>query len=154
MNLLLWRHPEVDDAETDRTRRLTVRGSAQAERMARWLRSHLPSHFEVLASPARWTRQTADMLGLEYRVDRRLLPGADVADYLAAIEWPEGPSDARGTILVVGHQPVLGRLASLLLAGQEADWGVKKGAVWWMSTRDRDGDRRLMLRTAVAPELL
>jgi phosphohistidine phosphatase len=154
VNLLLWRHPEVDDADTDASRRLTPKGLAHAERMSRWLRVHLPSRFEVLASPARWTRQTADALGVDYRVDRRMLPGADVADYLAAMEWPEGPRDARGTIVVVGHQPVLGRLASLLLSGAEADWGVKKGAVWWMSTRDRDGDRQLMLRTAVAPDLL
>jgi len=154
MNLILWRHAEAEDAVPDEGRELTQKGRKQAERMARWLREHLPRHYELLAAPAKRTRQTADALDVEYRVDRRLLPGADVADYLAAIDWPEGPAKARGTVVLVAHQPALGRLASLLMAGQEADWSVKKGAVWWLSTRDREGDRQLMLRTAVSPDLL
>jgi phosphohistidine phosphatase SixA len=35
-----------------------------------------------------------------------------------------------GTVIVVGHQPTLGQLATLLLAGVEADWTIKKGAIW------------------------
>lgn len=153
MNLILWRHAEAEDAEPDLARQLTGRGRKQAARMADWLRPRLPERYAVLASPAQRTRQTADALG-DYRVDARLAPDADVADCLAAIEWPEGPRDAGGTVVLVGHQPALGRLASLLLSGQELDWSVRKGAVWWLSTRERDDRRQLVLRTVIAPEQL
>ena len=54
------------------------------------------------------------------------------------------------TVLVVGHQPTLGRLAARLLAGDEADWTIKKGALWWFSKRAGD----LILRAVVSPDLL
>jgi phosphohistidine phosphatase len=152
MNLILWRHAEAEDSEPDLGRRLTGRGRKQADKMAGWLKPRLPERYVVLASPAQRTRQTADALCSDYRVDLRIAPDADVADCLAAIEWPEGPQDASGTVILVGHQPTLGRLASLLLSGQESDWSVRKGAVWWLSTRERDDRRQLVLRTVISPE--
>lgn len=154
MNLILWRHAEAEDAEPDLSRRLTTRGGKQAARVAHWLRENLPERFVVLASPAIRTRQTADALDVEYTVDRRLAPGADVAHYIAAAQWPEGPKEGPGTVVVVGHQPVLGRLASLLLAGQQQDWTIRKGALWWLSTRERSGQERVVLRAVVSPDQL
>ena len=49
--------------------------------------------------------------------------------------WP----DSREPVLVVGHQPTLGAVASFLLSGEEAYWSVRKGAVWWLSNRDKRG---------------
>jgi phosphohistidine phosphatase len=120
--------------------------------MARWLLERLPEQYEVIASPARRTRQTADALGVDYRVEPGLAPGADAARYLAAIQWPHGSAKSRGTVVVVGHQPTLGRVASLLLAGDEMNWSVKKGAIWWLSTRERGDDGEVVLRTVLAPE--
>jgi phosphohistidine phosphatase len=154
MNLILWRHAEAEDGVDDARRELTARGRKQAERMARWLKEQLPERFEVLASPAVRTCQTADALGVPYRTDRRLAPGADVADCLAAIDWPDGPKKARGTVVLVGHQPTLGRIASLLMAGHEMDWSVKKGAVWWIASRERDAVAQRVLRAAVSPDMV
>lgn len=154
MNLILWRHAEAEDAEPDLERRLTPRGRKQAQAMARWLLDNLPERYLVLASPARRTRQTADALERGYRIVRDLAPGADVAHYLGACEWPTGPADAFGTVVVVGHQPVLGRLASLLLADREIDWSVRKGAVWWLSSRDREERQQVVLRAVVDPDML
>jgi phosphohistidine phosphatase len=69
---------------------------------------------------------------------------------LAAAGWPEGKS----TVVIVGHQPTLGWVASKLLAGRELDWSVKKGAVWWFSTRERAGDEQVLLRAVISPDLL
>jgi phosphohistidine phosphatase len=48
--------------------------------------------------------------------------------------------------LLVGHQPALGELASLLLTGREAPWTIRKGAVWWLRNRPgeapKDGEVR------------
>ncbi|MBP8308948.1 MAG: histidine phosphatase family protein [Burkholderiaceae bacterium] len=154
MNLILWRHAEAQDAEPDLARELTPRGRKQAEHMARWLRAQLPKRHLVLASPAQRTRQTADALETDYRVERNLAPDVDVAHYLAASVWPEGPEGCGGTVVLVGHQPILGRLASLLLCGEEQNWSVRKGAVWWLTTRDREGRAQVVLRSVINPEQL
>jgi phosphohistidine phosphatase len=57
-------------------------------------------------------------------------------------------------VLLVGHQPTLGHLASLLLAGAEADWSIKKGAIWWFSKRSREGRDQTVLRAVINPEML
>ncbi|MEN9315960.1 MAG: hypothetical protein RIS35_2353 [Pseudomonadota bacterium] len=154
MNLILWRHAEAEDAEPDLERRLTPKGRKQAQAMAKWLHARLPEGHRVLVSPARRTRETADALETGYRVDPGLAPDADVAHYLAACEWPTGPEDSRGTVVIVGHQPLIGRLASLLLSGEERDWSVRKGAVWWLSAREREARNQVVLRAVVSPDLI
>jgi phosphohistidine phosphatase len=47
----------------------------------------------------------------------------------------------------------LGRVAALLLSGEEAEWTVKKGAVWWFTNRVRDGETRTVLRVSMGPDL-
>ncbi|OQA33750.1 MAG: Phosphohistidine phosphatase SixA [Betaproteobacteria bacterium ADurb.Bin341] len=150
MELLLWRHAEAEEGKDDLARPLTARGVKQALRMADWLRPRLPKHLKTYASPAKRAQQTAEALGISFKTDRRLGPFADVADLIALADWP---SDG-GAVLLVGHQPVLGRLASLLLAGQEADWAVKKGALWWFSSRERLNEPQVVLRGVIAPGLL
>ncbi len=54
---------------------------------------------------------------------RDLAPDASPAAVLAAAGWPEH----KGAVLVVGHQPTLGLLASMLIAGEPMPWSVKKG---------------------------
>ena len=55
---------------------------------------------------------------------------------------------------MVGHQPTLGSVASFLLAGEEAYWSVKKGAVWWLSNRDRLGNASVVLRVVIGPDFV
>ena len=157
MDLILWRHADAGDSTSDAAadfqRRLTDRGRKQAERVGRWLQGRLPERYVLIASPAPRAAETAAALGGKLRTDVRLAPGADVADYLAALNWPGGPEARMRHIVLVGHQPTLGRLASLLLAGSEADWSIKKGAVWWLSTREREGQEQVVLRAAIAPDL-
>jgi len=150
MDLLLWRHAEAEDGEDDLKRRLTERGERQAKRMAGWLRERLPKETRIIVSPAIRTQQTAQALALPFETHRRIGPDACVSELIAASGWP----DASGSVLIVGHQPSLGRLASLLLAGQEADWSIKKGALWWLSNRLRRGDTQTVLRAMLPVEML
>lgn len=154
MNLILWRHAEAEDAEPDMERRLTPKGRRQANDMAKWLHERLPGKFAVYASPARRTRETADALDCEYRVTDDLAPDVDVAHYLAVSDWPLSPEDSGGTVILVGHQPIIGRFASLLLSGEQRDWSVRKGAIWWLSARDREERSRLILRAVMSPDML
>lgn len=150
MDLILWRHAEALDTVPDATRKLSARGERQARQMAAWLKPRLPRQTRILASPATRCQQTVQALGLEFETSRLLNTDASVADLIAATEWPT----AGGAVLVVGHQPTLGRLAALLLSGQEAEWTVKKGAVWWINNRSRDGRLQHTLRLCIGGDLL
>lgn len=153
MDLILWRHAEAADAgagDDDLQRPLTSRGERQAARMATWLNQQLPATTRVLASPARRTQQTAAALERKFKTVQALAPGASAADVLAAAKWPE----SKEPVLVVGHQPTLGLVASQLLSGTPQYWSVKKGAAWWLRGRDREGEVEVVLVTVRAPDNL
>ena len=150
MDLLLWRHAEAEDGEDDLKRRLTERGHKQAKTMAAWLLAHQPKEMRIVASHAVRAQQTAEALGLPFETSRRIGPEACVSELVAASGWPM----AKGAVLIVGHQPTLGRLAALLLSGAEADWSVKKGALWWFTNRVRDDETQTVLRAVIPSELL
>jgi len=150
MDLILWRHCEAEPGEPDLGRRLTSKGLKQAERMAQWLDSHLPDTCRVLVSPADRAQQTAVALQRKFKTVPELAPGASVAAVLAAANWP----DSREPVLIVGHQPTLGAVASFLLSGEEAYWSVRKGAVWWLSNRAREDGAAVVLKVVVAPDFV
>ncbi|MGE5472475.1 MAG: SixA phosphatase family protein [Bacteroidota bacterium] len=150
MDLLLWRHAEAEDGEEDLKRRLTGRGEKQARLMASWIREHQPKDLRIIASPATRTQQTAEALQLPFETHRTIGPEACVSALIAASGWPNAP----GSVLIVGHQPSLGRLASLLLAGHEAEWTIKKGALWWLSSRVRRSETQTVLRAVIPAEFL
>ncbi|MDR0777254.1 MAG: phosphohistidine phosphatase SixA [Azonexus sp.] len=151
MDLLLWRHAEAEaEADDDLKRPLTERGQQQAKAMAAWIKAHQPKGLRILASPAVRTRQTAEVLQLPFEIERGIAPGACVSALIATSGWPQ----AAGAVLLVGHQPSLGRLAALLLAGHEAEWSIKKGALWWFTNRVRRGETQTVLRAVMAPEML
>jgi phosphohistidine phosphatase len=150
MDLILWRHAEAEPGEPDLGRRLTAKGLKQAERMGEWLDRYLPDTTRILVSPADRAQQTALALKRKFRTVDEIAPGASVAAVLSVSNWP----DAREAVLVVGHQPTLGAVASFLLSGEEAWWSVKKGAVWWLTNRDRGGSSAVVLRVVIAPDFV
>ena len=150
MDLILWRHAEAEAGEPDLGRRLTPKGVKQADRMALWLDAHLPDTCRILVSPADRAQQTAQALQRKFRTVEEVAPGASVAAILAAANWPE----SREPVLVVGHQPTLGMVASFLLSGDEAYWSVRKCAVWWLSNRGREGGAAVVLKAMLSPEFL
>jgi phosphohistidine phosphatase len=153
MDLLLWRHAEAHEAQAggdDLARVLTPRGEKQAARMAAWLDRQLPEGARVLASPARRTEQTAMALGRKYKLREELAPDATVEQLLQLVQWPEG----RGVTVVVGHQPVLGQTIARLLAIHGSECSVKKGAVWWLRHRQRDGVSQTTLVAVQSPDVL
>lgn len=153
MDLILWRHAEAEEADgrvPDAKRRLTARGEKQAQKMARWLHAYLPKRLTVLVSPSERTQQTAHALALPFELEKKIGVDAGVADLLAAARWPE----KNGTVLVVGHQPTLGRAAAFLLSGIETDLAVKKAAIWWLTYRERDGVSQTTLKTVIGSDLI
>lgn len=153
MDLILWRHAEAEDVEDgseDLARALTPRGEKQAARMAAWLDRQLPEGLRVLASPARRTEQTARALGRKFKMRAELLPGGTPQDLLELAQWPR----AKGAVLVVGHQPMLGQTIAQLMGLQSTECTVRKGAVWWLRQRQRLDQSQTVLVAVQSPELL
>jgi len=150
MDLILWRHADAAPGARDLERKLTAKGRKQAERVAAWLTAKLPGRYTMLASPARRARETADALGTHYKVIERLAPGAAPGEILELCGWPSH----KGAVVIVGHQPDLGQVAALLVSGTEADWSVKKGGLWWLSNREREGESQVVVRAVLAPDLI
>ena len=151
MDLILWRHAEAEllrDGLDDSQRSLTPKGERQAQRMAEWLNQRLPESTRILVSPALRTHQTALALERRFKTVAALAPGWSADDLLKAARWPESSEP----VLIVGHQPTLGIVAARLVAGVDQAWSVKKGAVWWLARRDRDGAAQVTLQAVRAPD--
>lgn len=153
MDLILWRHAEALDwvlGCDDMQRGLTPQGEKQAARMADWLDRQLPKGARIWVSPARRAEQTAQALGRKYKLRPTLAPGASASQLLELVQWP----DANTTVLVVGHQPMLGQAIALLIGLQSTDCSIKKGALWWLRNRERDASAPATVATVQSPEFL
>jgi phosphohistidine phosphatase len=151
MELILWRHADAEDGSSDAKRELTEKGRAQASRMAAWLRPRMEGKWRIVSSPATRAKQTADALGLDYEVCLTLGSQGTEDALLREVGWPA----ADRPVLVVGHQPTIGRLAARFLTGHLGDLTVKKGSVWWFSSRldEEVGTGVILLRAVIAPDL-
>jgi len=153
MDLILWRHAEAEDGIPDMARQLTGRGHDQALKMAQWLKTQLPedtTELTLLVSPATRARQTAEALSQEFEIAHEVGLGASVSQILAAANWPY----ARGTVIIVGHQPTLGEVAQTLLPELPSGLSFKKGSIWWFQCRHSNGNAETVLRTVKYPESL
>lgn len=157
MDLILWRHAEAEDglpgeaqSGLDLDRSLTQRGEKQALRMAAWLDRQLPEGARILVSPARRCEQTALALGRKYKIRPELAPDATPAQLLDLVQWPAH----KYPVLVIGHQPTLGQTIALLMGLKDSDCAVKKGSLWWLRNRDRDGRIQTVIVTVQSPEVL
>jgi phosphohistidine phosphatase len=153
MDLVLWRHAEAQEwveGCKDMDRALTPRGEKQAARMAGWLDRQLPEGTRIFVSPALRSVQTVQALSRKYKVRAELGPEGTAAQLLELVNWPV----VKNTVLVVGHQPVLGQVIAQLLGLSASECAVKKGAVWWLRNRERDALSQTVLLTVQSPELL
>lgn len=153
MDLILWRHAEAEDLPEggdDLARALTPRGEKQAARVAAWLDRVLPETARILCSPARRCEQTALALGRKYKLRPELAPGMPPAALLEAAQWPH----ARLPMVIVGHQPGLGELVAQLMDLRQDGCAIRKGAAWWLRTRERDGHQQTVVVAVQSPDLL
>lgn len=153
MDLILWRHAEAlepEDLQADLARPLTARGEKHAVRVGQWLDRQLPEGTRILSSPAVRAEQTVRALQRKYKIRDALSPGASVQDVLETAQWP----DAKFPVLLVGHQPSLGEVAAKLLGMSGGSCPIRKGAVWWLRSRQREGEEQTVILSVITPEKL
>lgn len=133
MRVVLFRHGPAgkrDPAQwpDDAARPLTERGTERTRRAIRGLVRQLDGVNVVLTSPLVRAAQTADLLveamGKEPAVETldALSPGGAQRTILRRL----GEASARHTIVLVGHEPDLGKLASALALGAPSPLALKK----------------------------
>lgn len=167
MRLLLLRHglavePGTPGYEDDDTRPLTAEGRRKTELVARALGRLELAPEVILTSPLPRARQTAEIIATELGRTRQLhncqalAPGGKPVSLLALVK----KSHARaGTTMLVGHQPDLGELASLLLTGNAlgAALEFKKAGLavleWNRSTSGGDARLQMLLPPRVLTRL-
>lgn len=152
MELILWRHAEAEPGTPDlpdAERVLTTKGQKQATKMGEWLDRNLPSSCRILSSPAVRTVQTAQALGRKFKTHPALATDSTAEAILAAANWPDG----REPVVIVGHQPTLGRVASLLIGGVQQDWTLRKGAICWIAQKADDEAESNYLKVVLPPDL-
>ena len=117
MLLCLLRHAEAEAAAaSDRLRRLTAKGEEQAASAARFACRHGLAPDLILASPVTRARQTAQAVAARLPEPRLV-----EAPWAACGMEPQRAIEELGgfasfaTVMLVGHQPDLGALASALL---------------------------------------
>lgn len=138
-NLIVWRHAEAEvgaPSGLDADRALTDKGHADAQRMAKWLKKQLPKDAKIYCSPALRCKQTLD--GLLALRGKKNFSHVEYTQTLAlessvAAITQQLLTAPFSTILMVGHQPLLGELVAYLHSASGAEsYAIKKGAVWWL----------------------
>ncbi len=160
MELLVIRHGIAEDRDAfaasgtdDALRPLTDEGRRKMRRVARALTTLVPALDVLASSPLVRARQTADLVSKAYS-------GLPVTEILqlepdqhpdAFAEWVRGQA-RRGAVAAVGHEPLLGRVVSLLLAGRaESFVELKKGGVCLLGFPDRVEPGAGVLRWVLTP---
>lgn len=131
MTIFLIRHAHAVDADEDPERPLSKRGRAQVDALALFLkRSKLFQPVEFWHSPLLRSQETAGLLaqGLRLRVPQVLIPELEPESdpHVVARRLKQ----AAKAVAVVGHEPHLSALATLMITGktEPAVFVMKKAA--------------------------
>jgi phosphohistidine phosphatase len=153
LRLFLVRHAHALDGLDDAARPLSAKGRAQVKRLGKFLRaSGAFAPDEIWHSPLVRARDTAALLARALRsaAPLRAVTGLRSADDPRRIA--RRLAKTRRALALVGHEPHLSALASLLVAGEAEPpiLEMKKCAVLAL---ERDATR-WVVRWQVSPELL
>ena len=152
MRLYLVRHAEAEEGDVDVERQLTEQGRADARRLAEALRAMNLSVSEVWHSGYPRAAQTAEAVAQPLRgATVKPQEGITPFDRTRPIARTINRREAGAGLMIVGHEPFLGKLASRLVTGRATramlkldkpsivcldDGGRGAWRVRWMISRD------------------
>jgi phosphohistidine phosphatase len=152
-SILLWRHAKAQDGFPDLGRVLTPQGRDQAQRLARWMAPRLPADTALWSSQATRAKQTleplASLCARPAQSHAWCNPDADWQSIVAQLD-----ASAQAHVLLVGHQPWLGQVASFLQTGQAQPWSVRKASLLWFEAIDDPLRTHYALRLVIGSEHL
>jgi phosphohistidine phosphatase len=162
MNLYIIRHAiAVDEGtpeyEQDNERPLTDKGKKKMRQIAKGLRI-LGADFDlILSSPYVRARETAEILADVFKIkadiafSENLIPMGDPDQLIAEMN----EKHSANSIAIVGHEPQLTSMVSLLVAeNTSVDITLKKGGVCRLSADDFHHTHKATLEWLLTPSLL
>ena len=160
MKLYLVRHAIAEDRPPDHgddsLRPLTEKGREKMTRIASGLGQLGVTPDLIVCSPYVRARQTASILAKVLKYEEKLvysnslMPLSEPDDMIGEIN----EKYSVGELMLVGHEPNLSMLASVLLAGNpDLPINFKKGGICCLSVNDLLGDRKAELEWLVTPKI-
>jgi len=145
-------------AGSDAERPLTVEGVAKMQRATRGMRAMELRFDLIISSPFLRAKQTAEIVAGAFDLGKRL----EFSPTLAPEGNPKDLMDSlkrchskRNSVLLVGHEPYLGRLISLLLSGSTSlPIELRKGGLCKLSVDTLRYGRCAMLEWLLTPKQL
>jgi len=159
MKLYLVRHAIAEaltNQEDDSLRPLTEKGCEKMKRIAQALKELGVQPDLIVSSPYVRASQTASILAKELNYKEELayndflVPMAEPDDMIGEINEKISVDE----LMLVGHEPNLSSLVSVLLAGNpDLSINFKKGGVCCLSVDDLHYDRKATLEWLVTPKI-
>jgi phosphohistidine phosphatase len=163
MNLLILRHAIAVDRglpgyEDDSQRPLTPKGTSKMRQIAKGLIRMEPKLDLIMTSPYLRAMQTAQVVAAVYGMKEKIL----TTDALTPLQSPAAVIreimdmlPGLSNLLLVGHEPFLSSLTSVLLCGDESLGLIfKKGGVCKLSIQELKYGRCASLEWLATPKLL
>jgi phosphohistidine phosphatase len=138
MDLFILRHAIAEErtelrTKADSARQLTPEGRKKMRQIAKAMQAAGLEFDLILSSPYVRAKQTAEIVAEIFKVPNRLKMSAQLAPHgnpQKLVEELQLPSVRQPSLLLVGHEPYLSSLISLLLAGDASlDINLKKGGL-------------------------
>ena len=153
MKLYLIQHGEATAEEIDPSRPLTGKGQSDVQKIASFLKGAGVRPVTILHSGKTRAQQTAEIITAQLGPDCHVREREGLAPSDPAKALANELSGMANDLMIVGHLPFLGKLASMLLAGSEAKNLVafRQGGVVCLQ---RNEDQTWQLAWMVTPEIL
>lgn len=160
MNVYIIRHAIAEEENAsgeDSQRALTDKGAKKMRQIAKGLRTLGVDFDLILSSPFIRAQQTAEILADVFKLKKKvaysenLIPMGDPDLLLAEIN----EKYTVDSLAIVGHEPYLSTLISLLVAqGSPMEITIKKGGVCRLATDDLHHTRKATLDWLLTPGVL
>ncbi len=117
MKLYLIQHGEATTEEVDPSRPLTAKGRSDVQKIASFLKGAGVCLKVILQSGKTRARETAEIIGAHLGPDCQVKVREGLGPNDSVLALAKEISGTRDDLMIVGHLPFLGKLASLLLSG-------------------------------------
>jgi phosphohistidine phosphatase len=150
MELYILRHAIAEAAPNppsggDSKRRLTAEGADKMRRAAKGMKALELSFDVIISSPYLRAKETAEIVagalqaGKKLELSELLEPDANGREFVEELKKKHGE---KKQVLIVGHEPGLSRLISVLTSGQaRTAIELKKGALCKLTVEELDYER-------------
>lgn len=150
MEIYILRHAIAETAPNppsggDSKRRLTAEGADKMRRAARGMKALDLAFDLIISSPYPRAKETAEIVaevlpaGKRVEVSALLQPEGDLKEFIGELKRKHGDKEQ---VLIVGHEPGLSRLISVLTSGHaRTSIELKKGALCKLTVATLEYDR-------------